>query len=210
MKSDLPQDIQMLIIGLCVVGGLFLLSLVRIYLLTRSNRRMRVENVKMEKQAALQQIEITGMHHDSMSWRAKTQRQFDALRSDLVHRLQQADQGGARALAELEKTHQTALSEALAKISELEAALVAKPEASLAPVTPASQGLPKPPPSLPALPAMETLRIQALESELASAKTELALSKQQNTVLQRALLLARRKPLAAMRKSSPRSTARSA
>ena len=52
---------------------------------------------------------------------------------------------------------------------------------------------------------METLRVQALESELAAAKAEIAYSKQQNAVLQRALLLARRKAPA---KSSQRSKAR--
>ena len=52
---------------------------------------------------------------------------------------------------------------------------------------------------------METLRVQALESELAAAKAEIALGKQQNSVLQRALLLARRKaPVAARRKSGVR------
>lgn len=58
---------------------------------------------------------------------------------------------------------------------------------------------------------METLRIQSLEAELAAAKAELATGKQQNASLQRALLLARRRlPVTAMRKSTPRSTARSA
>ncbi|WP_395752452.1 hypothetical protein [Prosthecobacter sp.] len=210
----MPQDVQMLIIGFSILVGLFLLSLVRIWLLSRSNRRMRVESAKMEKQTALQQIEITSIHHDAMSWRAKNQRQFDALRSDLSHRLAQADQGGVRALAELEKTHQTALSEALAKISELEAALAAKPAPSAPSPATVAAALPKPPPlqppSLPALPAMETLRIQALESELASARAELSLSKQQNAVLQRGLLLARRRPAPAMRKSHLRNNARGA
>ncbi|MDB6006188.1 MAG: hypothetical protein JWR15_3175, partial [Prosthecobacter sp.] len=154
-------------------------------------------------------------HHDAMSWRAKTQRQFDALRSDLSHRLQQSDQGGAHALKGLEETHQKALSDALAQISELEAALAAKPAAAFSlpvPVpAPATESkLPPPPPSLPALPAMETLRLQSLESDLAAAQTELSLSKQQNAMLQRDLLLARRRtPATPMRKSTPRSTARS-
>ena len=211
MKSELPQDITVLLICLIIVSGLFLLSVIRIVSLYRSIRRLKGENEKMNKQTALQQIEVTAIHHDAMSWRAKTQRQFDALRMDLSHRLQQADQGGMHALKELDEAHQQALSAALAKITELETALAAKPVA-IAPPPPPAVVLPKPPPpSLPSLPAMETLRLQALESELAAAKAEILLSRQQNAALQRALLLARRKPpVPAMRKSSPRSIVRCA
>ncbi len=212
MKSDLPQDIQVLIIGFSIIAGLFLLSLVRIVLLSRSNRRERLENGKLEKQVTLRQLEVTGIHHDAMSWRAKTQRQFDALRADLSHRLQQSDKGGVHALKELEETHQKTLSATFTQISELEAALAAKPAAvAVPPPAPEMAALPKPPASLPALPAMETLRVQSLESELAAAKTELALSKQQNSILQRTLLLARRRlPATPMRKGTPQSVARSA
>lgn len=207
----MPPDITILLICLTFVSGMFLLSLIRIVRLSRANRRMRVETEKMDKQAVLQQIEVTAMHHDAMSWRAKTQRQFDALRADLSHRLQQADQGGVHALKDLEDSHQQALSAALGKISVLEAALAAKPVAVAPPPPPAFVPPKPPPPSLPALPAMETLRVQSLESELAAAKTEIALGKQQNAVLQRALLLARRKaPVAAARKSTLKSVMRCA
>ncbi|MDB6004766.1 MAG: hypothetical protein JWR15_1753, partial [Prosthecobacter sp.] len=54
MKSDLLQDIQVLTIILSVIAGLFLLSLGRIFMLSRANRRVRLENAKMEKQVALQ------------------------------------------------------------------------------------------------------------------------------------------------------------
>jgi hypothetical protein len=213
MNSELPQDVLVLLIGLSIVAALFLLSLVRIFRLSRANSRMRVEIAKMEKQSVLQQLEVTSVHHDAMSWRAKTQRQFDALRSDLSHRLLQVDQGGANALKEMDAVHQQTLAVALAKISELEAALAAQSK----PATPAlpppfTAALPKPPPaSLPPLPAKDTLRIQSLESELAAAKAEIASTRQQNSVLQRALLLARRRAtVPAMRKSTPRGSVRSA
>jgi hypothetical protein len=213
MNSELPQDVLVLLIGLSIATGLFLLSLVRTFRLLRDNHRMEVEIAKMEKQSVLQQLEVTSVHHDAMSWRAKTQRQFDALRSELSHRLQQVDQGGANALKEMDAVHQQTLAVALAKISELEAALVAQPKAA-APAFPPpfTAALPKPPPaSLPPLPAMDTLRIQSLESELAAAKAEIASAKQQNSALQRALLLARRRaPAPAMRKSTPRGAVRSA
>ena len=209
MKSELPQDVLIMLIGLVIVAALFLMSLVRMFLLSRSNSRMRLENARMSKQEALQQMEVTAIHHDAMSWRAKTQRQFEALRSELSHRLQQSDQGGLHALKDLEEAHQKALTEALAKITELEAALAAKPLAATPP--PPAMAVPKPPPpSLPALPAMETLRIQSLEADLAAARTDLALSRQQNATLQRALLIARRKlPVTAMRKSPSRKSLRS-
>jgi Tfp pilus assembly protein PilN len=207
MNSALTQDIQVWLSGLSIAAGLFLISLVRIFLLSRSNSRMRAENTKMEKQAVLQQVEVTSIHHDAMSWRAKIQRQFDALRSELSHRLQQSEKGGTHALNDFDEAHK----KALAKISELEAALSAKPAAVALPplVTPA---LPKPPPpSLPGLPAVDSLRIQSLEAELAAAKAEIASGRLLNATLQRALLLARRKvSVPATRKSATRSTVRSA
>lgn len=216
MNSELPQDLLAWIIGLSIVSGLFLLSLVRTFRLLRANSRMEVEIAKMEKQSVLQQLEVTSVHHDAMSWRAKTQRQFDALRSELSHRLQQVDQGGANALKEMDAVHQQTLAVALAKISELEAALAAQPKPAAAALPPPfTAALPKPPPpppaALPPLPAMDTLRIQSLESELAAAKAEIASARQQNSALQRALLLARRRaPVPAMRKSPPRGAVRSA
>lgn len=206
MNRELSQDLLALLIGLGIVTGLFLLSLVRTFRLIRANSRMRVEIAGMEKQSVLKHLEVTSVHHDAMSWRAKTQRQFDALRSELSHRLQQVDQGGANALQEMDAVHQQTLAVALAKISELEAALASKPAAAALPppFTAAPSKPAPPPPSRPALPAMDTLRIQSLESEIATIR-------QQNSALQRALLLARRRlPVPAMRKSSPRGTVRSA
>ncbi len=215
MNSELPQDVLVLLVGLSIVTGLFILSLVRTFRLLRANNRMEVEIAKMEKQSVLQQLEVTSVHHDAMSWRAKTQRQFDALRSELSHRLQQVDQGGANALKEMDAVHQQTLAVALAKISELEAALATQPKPAAAALPPPfTAALPKPPPppaSLPALPAMDTLRLQSLESELAATKAEIAIARQQNSALQRALLLARRRaPVPAMRKSTPRGAVRSA
>lgn len=214
MNSALNQDIQLLLSGLIIISSLFLISLVRIYLLSRSNARMRGNHAKMEKQAALQQMEVTSVHHDAMSWRAKTQRQFDALRSELSHRLQQSEQGGSHALKELEAAYKKELAAALAKISELETALAAKPAVTASPmpvVTAFSKPLAPPPPSLPVLPAVDSSRQQSLEAELAAARAELAGIKSQNAALQRALLLARRRSSApAMRKNAARTAARSA
>ncbi|MDZ4401128.1 hypothetical protein [Prosthecobacter sp.] len=214
----LPQDVQFLFIGLCILGGLFLIGLIRMFLLSRSNRRMRLESTKMEKQAVKQQVEITAIHHDAMSWRAKTQRQFDAFRIELSHRLMQSEQGNLHAQKLLDAAQEQSLASALAKITELEARLAAKPVVTMpaiaalseAGVLPKPAGFIKPPPSsLPSLPAMETLRLQALENELAAARTEIVIGRQQNAALQRALLLARRRQPAA-RKNGARGTTRCA
>lgn len=205
MNQALTQDPQTLILGLGLAAGLFLLSLFRIYRLSRSNARLGGDAGKMEKQVVLQQLEATSIHHDAMSWRAKTQRQFDALRAEFSHRLLQSDQGGANALKAWDQAHQKALSQALARISDLEAALAARP------LTPPPAPFVPPPPSRPSLPAVDSARVQSLEAELAAAKAEIASSRQQNAALQRALLLARRRPQPpVMRKSSQRSAARGA
>ncbi|MBB5031511.1 hypothetical protein [Prosthecobacter vanneervenii] len=198
MNKELSQDVMAMIIGLSIVSIMFLLSLGRMLALYRSNRRLSAEGVKMNKQLAIQEMEVTGAHHDSKSWRAKMQRQFDALRAELSTQLVQTEMNGAHALKELDKACQQVLTNSDAKaaelaaakikISELEAALAVKPVAVPPPPPPS---VPKP--ALPALPAMETLRIQALETELAAVKSELALAKQQNASLQLTALLARRK-----------------
>lgn len=216
MHSQLSQDVQLLLMGFCMLGGLFLIALIRMSLLSRSNRQMRIESVKLDRQAMEQQVEIIAVHHDAMSWRARMQRQFDAFRADLSHRLQQSEQGNQHAMGQLVAAHSRSLAAALAKISELEARLAIRPAATVLPVAalPDASALPKPagmikppPPSLPALPAMETLRFQALESELATARAELAASKRQASQLQHALQLARRRQ-PSMRKSSVKALTR--
>ena len=217
MYKDLPHDVQLLLLGLCIIGSLFLIALVRVWLLARSNRRMRGELAKMEKQSLEQQVEITAIHHDAMSWRAKIQRQFDAFRSDLSHRLLQAEQSCQHAQTQLASTQEEGLNNALAKIKELEAKLAAKPAPAAPPVASvpdieAAQkpaGMTKAPAhSLPALPAMETLRVQALENELSAAKAEIAAAKRQNATLQQALLMARRRQQPVVRKITARTPVR--
>jgi DNA repair exonuclease SbcCD ATPase subunit len=212
MLHNLPLDAPSLQLLLWIVSALFVIAMVRWFRLSGENRKMRRECPKMEKLVAEQQIELTAIQHDARSWRAKTHRQFDALRAELSALLQQAERGNQYAQKELETAQQKALEAAHAKIADLEARLAAKPSA-IVPETvtlPKSAGPVKPPqPSLPSLPAMETLRLQALESELAAAKAEIAGHRQQNAALQRALLLARRRQ-PALRKASGRGTVRNA
>lgn len=186
------QDASFLQLLLWIVGGLFLLSLGRIISLSCANRQAAKDNAKMENWAIAQQAELVGVHHDSQSWRAKTQRQFDAIRADLNVRLEQAERGNAHAQKQADATQEKALIAAMAKINELEAQLA---EARQAPAwAPAA-------PVVPVLPAMDTLRVESLQAELTAAKADAATQRQENGGLQRALLLARRKKVPAPRHS---------
>lgn len=212
MLHQLSLDVPFLQLLLWIIGPLFLISLIRWFRLSSANRRMRKEGPKLEKQIISQQIELTGIRHETASWRAKMQRQFDAVRSELSAKHQQAEQGNQFAQKKLDAAQQQTLDAALAKINDLEAKLAARtaapaPEAIAS--LPKPGGLAKPPqPSLPSLPSMEMLRIQSLESELAAAKAELCFSRRQNAALQRALQLARRRP-PATKKTAGRGVARS-
>lgn len=180
------QDASFLQLLLWISGGLFLLSLGRMFFLGRENRQIAKDNAKMENWAIAQQAELVSVHHDAQSWRAKTQRQFDAIRADLGARLEQAERGNAHAQKEADAKQEKALITAMARINELETKLA---EAKKAPAwAPAAATA-----SIPALPAMETLRLDSLQAELAAAQADAAAQRHQNGELQRALLLARRK-----------------
>lgn len=178
------QDVPFLQLLLWIVGGLFLLSLGRIVSLARQNRRIARDQAKLENQALAQQAELISVHHDAQSWRAKVQRQFDAIRADMSARLEQVERGNVHAQKVADAAQEKALVAAMARISELEAKLAeAKKAPAWAPAAPIS----------PALPAMETLHLESLQAELASVRADAAAQRQQNGDLQRALLLARRR-----------------
>lgn len=187
------QDLSFLQLFLWITVGLFLLSLGRIVSLGRQNRQLFTDHAKMENWATAQHAELTGMHHDAQSWRAKTQRQFDSARADLGARLEQAERGCAHAFKEVEAAQENALATAMTKIHDLEKKLA---EALEAPA--ASEA------AMPALPAMETLRAESLQTELTTVMAEAAEQRHQNGELQRALLLARRKHAPAARRHGMR------
>lgn len=211
MLPKLTLDVPALQLLLWIVGFLFLASIVRWIRLSAENRRMRREEPKLQKQIKEQQHELTGIQQEAASLRAKLQRQFDALRSDLAVRHQQSEQGNHHAQKKLDEMVDETLEAALARIAELEARLAARPALaataaalkSVAPAKPAESSA-----SLPALPSMETLRVQALEEELAAVKAELASSRQQTSGLQLSLLLARRRQSPGARKAAARGSTR--
>lgn len=178
------QDVLFLQLLLWIVSGIFLLSLGRIWSLGCQNRQTAKDLVKMENRTIAQQAELVSVHDDAKSWRAKTQRQFDAVRTDMSARLEQGEHGNAHAQKLADASQEKALVAAMAKISELETKLTeAKKAPAWAPAAPIT----------PVLPTMETLHLESLEAELTSAHADAAVQRQQNSELQRALLLARRK-----------------
>lgn len=184
------QDASFLQLLVWIVGGLFLLSLGRIVSLSRANRQTMKDQARMENLVIAQQADLLSVHHDAGSWRAKTQRQFDAIRADLGARLEQAERGNAHAQKLADASQEKALITAMARIHELETKLAeAKKTPAWAPAAPIS----------PPLPAIETLHLESLQAELASATADAAAQRHQNGELQRALLLARRKQPSARR-----------
>lgn len=194
MLPDITLNDSSLKLLLGIVGVLLAISCVRLFLLFRANRRMRLEIARMQKQSASLHHDLSAMRHDARSWREKMQRQFDALRADFAAKAEQTSRTQAGLLKSLEETLQQAPAPAI----------VAPPtEAPKAP-SPTSAA-----PPVPTLPAIETLRAEALTSEIAALKDQLESSRQQCSTLQRSLALSRRRvaPAARLRSSRNRNRA---
>ena len=187
MLNSILQDASFLVLLLCISGGLFLISLVRIFLLSQQNQRLRRDAAKMEKLAAEQQSDIIATQHDTASWRAKAQREFDALRAEFTAQLDHSVSGTQHAQTQLDESWQQALEDANTRIRDLEVALTA---ASTQVITQ---------PAIPTLPAIETLRVEALETELAALKAALVTAQQQNFALKLSSFMARRRQAAPRR-----------
>ncbi|HBJ84285.1 MAG: hypothetical protein Q8M07_21795 [Prosthecobacter sp.] len=77
---------------LSIVGGLLLISMIRIVFLLRTNKRLRESTEKMEKQVLAQQHQILSVRQDSNAWRGDIQRMFDAFRAEFSKRLEESEQ----------------------------------------------------------------------------------------------------------------------
>lgn len=92
---SLPQitfDLPMLKLVLSIVGGLLLISMIRILFLLRTNKRLREGTEKMEKQVLAQHNQILSVRQDSNAWRGDIQRMFDAFRAEFSKRLEESEQ----------------------------------------------------------------------------------------------------------------------
>lgn len=85
------QNEELLFIGLCILGGLLLISFVRIILLLRQRRKMNERADKLERQILDQQKNILDIRSDANAWRGEMQRQFDAFRADAAKRIEDSD-----------------------------------------------------------------------------------------------------------------------
>lgn len=91
---DMPQivlDAPALKLSLSIVGGLLLISMVRILFLLRTNSRLKESTAKMEKQVLNQHHEILSVRSDSNAWRGELQRMFDAFRAEYSKRLEESE-----------------------------------------------------------------------------------------------------------------------
>ncbi len=177
MLPDITLNDSSLKLLLGIVGVLLAVSVVRLFLLFRANRRMRRDISRMEKQSSALHHDLAAIKHDSRSWREKMQRQFDALRADFDAKGEQTTRTQAGLLKSLGES--------------LKQAPAANPAADSPP--PSAIPAPAAESKVPTLPAIETLRAEVLSSEIASLKDQLQASRQQCSTLQRSLALSRRR-----------------
>lgn len=90
--SQIHLDVPTLKLSLAVVGGLLLLSMVRIVFLLRTNARLRESTAKMEQQVLNQHQALLSVRSDSNAWRGELQRMFDSFRAEFSKRLDESEQ----------------------------------------------------------------------------------------------------------------------
>lgn len=90
--SQIHLDVPTLKLSLAVVGGLLLLSMVRIVFLLRTNSRLRETTSKMEQQVLNQHQALLSVRSDSNAWRGELQRMFDSFRAEFSKRLDESEQ----------------------------------------------------------------------------------------------------------------------
>lgn len=90
--SQIALDVPMLKLSLAIVGGLLLISMVRIVFLLRTNSRLRDSTSKMEQQVLNQHQALLSVRSDSNAWRGELQRMFDSFRAEFSKRLEESEQ----------------------------------------------------------------------------------------------------------------------
>lgn len=90
--SQIALDVPTLKLSLAVVGGLLLISMVRIVFLLRTNKRLRESTAKMEQQVINQHQALLSVRSDSNAWRGDLQRMFDSFRAEFSKRLEESEQ----------------------------------------------------------------------------------------------------------------------
>lgn len=90
--SQIHLDVPTLKLSLAIVGGLLLISMVRIVFLLRTNSRLRESTSKMEQQVVNQHQALLSVRSDSNAWRGELQRMFDSFRAEFSKRLEESEQ----------------------------------------------------------------------------------------------------------------------
>jgi hypothetical protein len=90
--SQIALDVPTLRLSLAVIGGLLLISMVRIVFLLRTNSRLRESTSKMEQQVLNQHQALLSVRSDSNAWRGELQRMFDSFRAEFSKRLEESEQ----------------------------------------------------------------------------------------------------------------------
>lgn len=175
-----------------VVGLLFALSVVRLFLLIRANRVLRRNIARMEKQSMSLHSDLVAIQHDSKSWREKASRHFDAMRADSGAKLEQADRSQEHLLSSLDDTIQENTRQWQTRSQTLASPSGAWPAAD-GTLRPSSAVPGKLNHAVPTLPAIETLSNQGLEADVAALREQVHSYRQQCASLQRALALCRRR-----------------
>jgi hypothetical protein len=183
MLPEITLNDSSLKLLLGIVGTLFAISVVRLFLLFRDNRRMRRDIAVMEKQSSTLHNDLLAIKHDSRSWREKMDRQFDATRADFKTRLEQLERHQDKLLGSLGEKIQ---EKSGCAEQSCQCAAAAADEVRAAPVPSEA--------AVPTLPAIETLKAQGLGAEVFALQEQLNASRQQCAALQRSLALSRRRP----------------
>jgi hypothetical protein len=182
MLPEITLNDSSLKLLLGIVGTLFAVSVVRLFLLFRDNRRMRRDIAVMERQSSTLHNDLLAIKHGSRSWREKMDRQFDATRADLKTRLEQLERHQDKLLGSLGEK----IQEKSGCAEQSCQCTAAADEVRAAPVPSEA--------AVPTLPAIETLKAQGLGAEVVALQEQLNASRQQCAALQRSLALSRRRP----------------
>jgi len=183
-----------------VVSLLFVLSVVRLFLLFRANRILRRNIGSMEEQSTELHNDLLAILHESRSWRERMIRQFEAMRADSSARLDQSERSQEHLLRSLDDKIQENASKLLASSQTLSTNESASATADRPSPTSTTQGMLLD--VVPTLPAIETLRTQVLEEQISSLREQVHSYRQQCASLQRSLALCRRRQSNQLRKPS--------
>lgn len=116
MSMDkLPPELQPLIVPVCIVVGLLIIAMIRIVFLLRTNRRLLMQQDKMEQQVLNQQRDVIQVRQDSNAWRGAVQVQFDAFRAESSRRLEDSEMRYDQVIKQQE-AHHVELQGLLAKL----------------------------------------------------------------------------------------------